>query len=439
MAKPIQIIIGSGGDYDPGVGETDFVIPSLDGAQFFVEKAGMGSMPYASYESLTGGGFRLLGGLTTAVDEVYFVHVVASAVPITGAGDYTNGFNHDQVIASLKDRIGFRQPTGAGAPVLTTAVTTSQSGRYFQDFHALVTVENIKACMELPSASDAQLIIQLAGMRDAAILRALNGVFTAPQVIDQPRMIHRREGTNDVLEPKSGRFVGYQIRVSDTPDAAVQIDSLQLYFNQAATFNVYLFKDGDPVAVWDQEVTAVANTLTDVPLDGKVLNRGLYYLGYFENDLGSVSAYRQQVCDEDFDPCYYDADPITADATGATTFNRDEISESEQPIGLNLEISSFKDYTTAIRRKAAAFDELIGLTLAYSTIENMLYSARSNATERILKDQLIKVGIQMDLNGAAPVTDSPQITGLRQRIDRETRRVKQSFYPAFTSKTGEIC
>lgn len=438
MAKPIQIIIGSGGDYDPGVGETNFVIPSLDGAQFFVEKAGMGSMPYSTYETLTGGGFRLLGGLTTAVDEVYFVHVVASAVPITGAGDFTNGFNYDQVIASLKDRVGFRQPTGSGAPTLTTAVTTSQSGRFFQDFHALATVENIKACMELPGATDAQLIIHLANLRDAAILRTLNGVFTAPQVIDQPRLIYRREGINDVLETKSGRFVGYRIRVSDTPDAAVQIDSLQLYFNGVATFNVYLFKDGDPTAVWEQEVTTVADALTDIALDGKVLNRGLYYLGYFEDDLGIAQAYRQQVC-EDEDGRYFDADPMVAKATGATTFNRNEISETEQPIGLNLEISSFKDYTTAIKRKAAAFDELIGLVLTYNVIENILYSARSNATERFLKDQVMKVGIQLDLTGAAPVTDSPQIMGLRQRIDREMQRVKRSFYPVFTAKTGEIC
>lgn len=437
MGKPIQIIIGSGGDYDPGAGETNFVIPSLDGGQFYVEKAGMGAMPYATYETLAGGGFRLLGGLVTAADEIYFVHVVATATPVTGSGDYTNGFNHTQVIASLKDRIGFRQPSGSGAPTLTTTVTTSNSGRYFQDFHALVTVDNMKACMELTNASDAELITHLSQRRSAAILRALNGVFTAPQVIDQPSLIFCRTGINDVKETKADRFVGYRIRVSDTPDAAVQLDSLQLYFDGEVTFDIHLFKDGNPTPLWSQEVTAEADAITDVPLSGKVLNRGLYYLGYFEDDLGSVSAYRQEGEDEDF--IYFDADPITAKATGGLTFNRNEVSEYEQIIGLNLEISSFKDYTTAIKRKSAAFDELIGLVLAYDTIEQILYSARSNATERFLKDQIVKVGIQMDLTGAAPVTDSPQIMGLRQRIDRETARVKRSFYPQFTSKTGEIC
>jgi hypothetical protein len=67
--------------------------------------------------------------------------------------------------------------------------------------------------------------------------------------------------------------------------------------------------------------------------------------------------------------------------------------------------------------------------MAYQVIEDIVYSVQSDKTERVLKDQLAKVGMQMDLNGAAPISDSPQVIGLRQRIERETKRVKNAFYP----------
>lgn len=393
-------------------------------------------MPYSTYEDLPAGGFRLLGGLETSADEVWFVTIVEPGSS-TASGNYSNGFNVPAVIAALENRIGFRQPTGSGVPTLTSAVTTSTSGRYFQDFHSLVTVENIKATMPQAGASDAQLITYLQDQRKAAILRALNGVFNDAQVIDQPQFVYERYGMNDVLENNAGKFVGIRIEVANTPDAAVQLDSLQLYFDTAVTFDLYLFKDGILAPVWTLEVEADANSLTDVSLTGKVLNRGLYYLGYFQDDLGSAKAYRQQVTGE-LEPSYFCAETMMSGATGATTFNRDEISYPEQPIGLNVEISSFKDYTTAIKRKAAMFDELVGLTMAYSVIEQTIYAVRSNANERTLKDQLDKVGIQLDLNGVAPISDSPRVTGLKQRIERELKRVKQSFYPTSKAKTIEL-
>lgn len=414
MLKPIQIIIGSGGDYDPG----------------------SGIMPYSTYEDLPAGGFRLLGGLETSADDIWFVTIV-EAGSSTASGDYSNGFNVPATIAALENRMGFRQPVGSDVATLTSAVTTSTSGRYFQDFHALVTVENIKSTIPQPGASDAQLITCLQDMRKAAILRALNGVFNDPQVIDQPQIVYQRYGMNDVLETAAGKFCGLRIDVSNIPDAAVQLDSLQLYFNEAATFNIYLFKDGSLAPVWTQEVTTVANALTDVTLTGKVLNRGIYYLGYFQADTGSAKAYRQQVC-EKAEASYFCAEAMQADATGATTFDREQISYLAQPVGLNAEISSFKDYTTAIKRKPSMFDELIGLMLAHTVIEQVVYAVRSNVNERILKDQLDKIGIQLDLNGVAPISDSPRVTGLKQRIDRELQRVKKSFYPTAFCKTVEL-
>ena len=426
MSQTIEIVIGSGSEFDPGAGASAFVIPSLAGAVYHVERGGFGRMPSSTYVDNPLGGFALQGGLATSSGEVWFV-IIGTPGNYDAFNDYTNGFNHSAVVAALKDRIGFRQPLGTGVPTLSSAVTTTRSGRYFQDFHALVTVENIKATMPQVSASDADLITYLGQIRSAAILRSLNGVFTAPQVVDQPMWAFTRDG-EQTLENSTGKFCGYEIYVADSPDAAVQIEAVRLMLDSAATFNLYVFEDGKTAPIWTEEVTTEAGSVTEITVSGLVLNRGTYWIGYFQNDLGGAKAYREEVAGLT-EGILYAAGPMVADATGPTSFERDEISYVSPTYGINVELSSFRDYTHAVKKKAAMFDELIGLNLAYSVLEQVIYAVRSNVNERILKDQLAQVGIQMDLNGAAPISDSPQITGLRQRIDRELRRVKESFYP----------
>lgn len=350
---------------------------------------------------------------------------------------YSNGYDLTVVYAALKDRVGFRQPDGGG-PILSAAVTTTNSGRYFQDFHSLVTVKNIKSTMELATASDAQLITHLDNLRKSAIMRALKGVFTVPEVVDQV-LLFSRYGMNDELIANDGKFIGYEINVADKPDSAVQIDALHLYFDSAVTFNIYLFKDGNPTALMTQPVTTVANKITEVALSSeRIIGRGKYYLGYFQADIGVAKAYREQV-DCWNKACFFSIEPIESDATGATTFDRDEVSYTAQPQGLNAEISSFFDQTSHIKRKAAAFDELIGLTLAYSVIEQVMYAVRLNTEEAVLKDQLAQYGIQLEMQGAAPISDSPKITGLKQRIEREARSVRESFYPRPKSIVIDAC
>lgn len=349
---------------------------------------------------------------------------------------YSNGYDVTVVYTALENRIGFRQPTGSGAPVLTDAIKTSNSGRYFQDFHSLVTVSNIKATMEQVAASDADLITHLQNLRKAAIMRCLNGVFIEPQVIELVKLF-RRYGQNDQPITNEGLFVGYEIDVADTSDAGVQIDTVQLYLDSAVTFNLYLFKDGKLSAEWTQSVTTVANAVTEIVLSDKVIGRGKYYLGYFQADIGDAKAYREQV--ECWNrTCYFRAIPMQAVSTGAITFDREERQYPYEPLGLNVDMSSFRDYTLQIKRKAAIFDELIGLTMAYMVIEQIVYAVRENKDERVLKEQLDKLGIQLDLNGAAPISEGPKVMGLKQRIERETASVQKSFYPKQEAQTVNL-
>lgn len=434
MAKPIEIIIGGAGPYDPAVGTSVVNIPLLAGQEFYIEKTGFGTFPYNLYSSLSSGGWQLNSG-TFGDGERFYVHQTSISFAPTAASSYTNGFDLSRVMAAMFGRVGWSQSPITGLPVVNGTNLQSKGGRFFQDFHSLVTVANVKATMEEPAASDANLNQYLTSLQRACIMRCLNAVFRVPEYLQQI-LLFDRQGQNDTPITNTGQFVGYEINLAPVNNLAIQIDSATLLFDQDVTFNLYLFKDGKKSPVTVMEVSAVANEATVVNFSDLVLNYigastkgGRFYFGYFQDDLGNVKAIREQVYRIEKTLCF-DADPVAMKRnTGEYDFDRNQRSYTVQPYGINLECSVFRDHTDQVIKKAHLFDEVIGLTNAYMVLEQIIYTVRSNKDERILKDQVDKIGLQLDLTGVAPISDSPRIKGLSQRIDAELNRMRQSFFP----------
>jgi len=357
---------------------------------------------------------------------------------------YTNGFDGSRVLTALTGRVGWKQPARSGSPVINTANQTARSSRYFQDFHSIVTVDNVKATMEEPSADSTNLNAYLADLQRAAIMRCLNSVFREPEYLQQV-LLFDRIGQNDLPIENTGQFVGYEINIAPAMDVSVQIDSATLMFDRDVTFNLYLFKDGKKSPVATISVSAVAYEATVVAFADQVLSYigsatkgGRFYFGYFQDDLGSARAIQEQVCASNKTICFC-AQPMTSKKiTGQLDFDRNQRSYTIQPFGINLEISVFKDHTQMVVKKAHLFDEAIGLIVAYMVIENIIYTCRSNGNERVLKDELSKIGIQLDLNGQAPISDSPRIKGLNTRIEEELQRLRKAFCPKFKSQTVNL-
>ena len=184
----------------------------------------------------------------------------------------------------------------------------------------------------------------------------------------------------------------------------------------------------------------LANTQTVVNIDSLVLSYlggankgGIFYLGYDQTALGSVQAIDEQ-CTYNRGRCFGWQYFETANSTSLSEYGL-----VSTTFGLNADISTFKDHTNAIVKKAALFDELIGLQMAAQAVETILYSTRSNKDERILKEGMGAQMAFMDLNGAAPITDSPTTVGLVKRIAREEQRVRDSFRPKSELTTQTVC
>lgn len=438
MSKPIYIKVGGSGSSDPvtgpfypAAGQRDVAIPALKGLDFYIEKAGDGPVLYSNYTALSAGGFRYFENLTNG-DE-YWLHIVGQSYVSTSVGSYTNGFDLQKVLTALFGRIGWVQtPTG---PTLDATNLISRSGRNFNDgsFHQIVSLDNIKGLMDKPNASDAEFNAYLRSMVKGAIMRCLTAVFDEPEYISQGLAYHRHAyAYNDQTIENTGKFVGFQISLPPTDEIAVQIDSVSLLFDSDVTFNLYVFTDVKADPVHTIEVTATANNQVIVDMPDLILNSigaqnhsGTFYFGYFQDDLGSAKAIREQnICFSERN--VYALQSIEA-RTNGSTIDKQNIGYSYVSYGLNPHISAFADHTGKIVKKPGLFDNVVGLQVVAQVAELILFNTRSNRTERILKDDADKVQLALELTGSAPISQSPKTTSLRLRIQEELDRIEESY------------
>lgn len=440
MAKPIYIKVGGAGPYDPVAGATDCDIPILKGMDIYLD-----NVAPSAYSVLSTGGFRVVTPFVLNAEFYVMQSGISYGSESTG---YTNGFCFAQVMAAMFGRVGWKQGTDSKNPVVNSTNLISKSGRYFNDgsYHALVSLQNIKAIMEQENPSDADFNSFIEGLQRAVILRSLNGIFSNPEFIDQSLLYERYGGYTDTPITNAGKFVGVQIKVPPAADLAVQIDSVSLYFTEDVTFNLYLFNDTKAAPVWVGEVEAVANTATVVNLTDIVLGHiggnnlgGIFYLGYFQDHLGSAKAIRESASRFKTNKPY-SVSMIEVAKVGSNDFDRRNIGYNiYQTYGINLHISVFRDHSWQIVKKAGLFDNVIGLQMAAQVIEMTLYTTRSNGTERVLKDSTAQLSAGLDLNGAVPVSDGPQTTGLKKQIAQELNRMKESFYPKAKPQSVSLC
>lgn len=433
MIKPVEIVVGRGQDFDPIAGTTDCPMPLYAGQSFWLEKTGYGTYDYTKYQALSSGGFRLLGAGNVFVDgERFYVHFTGLSYG-TEQTSYTNGYDFNRVINSLFGRVGWRQDDIN----LTTLNELSKSGRYFDEFHSLVSVSNVNEAM--PNG-DNDVNDYLIALQRGVILRALNGVFCAPEYISQKVLFNRAWPTNDQPIVNKGQFVGLMLRPAPKADLGNQVDAVTLYFDSDVTFNMYLYHEAVKLPLVVVQVTAVANTQTVVELSDIILNYinagsigGTFYFGYYQSDLGAAKAYYEQydsiACDS-YGWSFIESNQVPAEYN----FDRRNVRMNNVNYGLNFHISTFRDHTQQIVKKAPLFDNLIGLQMAAQVIEQIIFTPRSNGRERILKEGL-DIAAQLDLNGVAPINDSPYKPGIKGEIAKEYKRVFRSFFPWVPSKT----
>ena len=357
--------------------------------------------------------------------------------------NYSNGFDVELVLPALTGRRGWKQPTIGGLPELEAGNIACTSGRYFEDAHALVTIQNVFDTQENKDIDDQTFNTLLLDKQNSVIMKALNQVFNEPERLQQVLIFDKEDRDNEQLITNTGLVKGFFFKIAKDFGISHQVVSATLYFNEDVNFTLYLFKDGKKTHIWSQDVAAEAYEKNVIDLTGAFLSYagGLtkgnkFFLCYFQEDLGTAKAIKENGC---FNKTLcFEAMPFSAEKVeGETNFNRINFSEGYDTAGLNLEVVSFRDHTQRIIRNANLFDEVVGLEMAANVIEHINFSTRSNATERITGDKVQQVFT--DLNQAFGSTELPFVPGVKARIQKEYKRLKETFFPKPKAQTVNLC
>lgn len=351
----------------------------------------------------------------------------------------SNGFDITKVNAAMQSRLGWIQPTLSGSPVLDVNNLKSLSGRYYNDgsFHAHLTLDKLKKAQEDQSINDASFNNLLRQYDLSASTRCINAVFNRPQMVEHTLIYERISNVRNVVIPNSSNFCGYRIKTAKG-NWAIQINSVSLFFDAAATFNLYIFNDLQKAPIYTFPVITQANTQVIFQMPNVVLNYlsqsnsgGLFYIGYFQDDLVAQNAHG---IDEQLNMWaatkVFGAYPFQSPRlTGQLDFNRINPSVVFRSYGLNLEVTSYHDYTQAIVQNAHLFDNARGLALAIRVLEEIKYSTRTNTIERQSKQAIDANELNYDLNLAFPNDDRPFIAGLKAQLNQELTRISNTFFP----------
>jgi len=301
--------------------------------------------------------------------------------------------------------------------------------------------------MEEVNADDTSVNLYLEFMQKAIIMRTLNGIFNPVEYICQGSLF-RRYDYNDNVIPNQDKFVGVRFKMPPAVDLTMQVDSIDLYFDKTGVFNLLIYRDNfkAPLAILNVFPEAYTQTrvyLTDVLLShlGPDYGGSTLYVGYYQSELEAQGMHALDETDAvfargfPFGYEYFSAAKIPS----PINFERREISSTNLTYGMNMNTSVFRDHTHQIMAKPALFDNVIGLQMAAQIVEASLYNTRSNSTERQLKDQSTQIMAQLDLNGVAAISESPQTVGLKKQIDQELARLKKSFFPDPKARSYSLC
>lgn len=338
-------------------------------------------------------------------------------------------YNNTRVLNSLFTRVGWRQPTQSEYAILAEPNTTTKSGRYFQDVYAPISIQNIKDLQEDADISDADFNEMLVNLQKAAILDMLSAVFNNREVVGTVQTYDREPDLVDSLVENRGKFVGWRIDIAKSADFVTALTQVALYFNADVTFELHCFVDNKQQPIWTKSVTATGNEVTIVDIDDLVLSymdnksrSTTFYIGYFQDELGVVQAYDEEVEVYNYG-CLWQAQTFESAPAGPRFAI--PVDYTAEVYGLNLQFTEYKDFTNQILANPSLFDTAISLQMAIKVMDMILSSTRSNLTERLTKEML--GDIYRELNSTGPTPEKPYAPGIKARYFGEISKLQKSF------------
>ncbi|MGR3177519.1 MAG: hypothetical protein ACUZ8E_05645 [Candidatus Anammoxibacter sp.] len=322
---------------------------------------------------------------------------------------------------NLSGVVGWRQPLETEFAIVDAPNLLSSSGLIFQGFHSLVTIANLKNVVP-ESLSDADFNTFIFDMQKDAIAQVVQSVFQKKKpltkaLLDKLRLYDNANIKDDPIPNVSKRWVGFKIDLNKNNNIKVVIDALGSEFDSITNLTIFLFHSSQKAAIKTFALTTLLSDskfddLADFVLDYLTFIGGTYYIGYKQDDLGSVQALNRtfEISERANIPKHFDIEPIRVeDYTGNELFDIDDIEIASETHGLNFEFTTTIDLTNLISDQRQIFANLIGMQVAAVVLEKIFHSTRTNAIKKETRDLAL-----FELKG----TDENRETGLLFRLEK---------------------
>jgi hypothetical protein len=378
-----------------------------------------------------------VSGVVTAIGAgaaniVYTVGTDSIAAPISVTlNTTTNGLNFNNVYNALKNRVLWQSQSVA-----------SLSGRYFEDFHPLCNTNillHTQGDSTITSTGSAAFTTYLANLQRSVVLEVLNATYNQKPIINKTQLCFQRPDVMLYPQPvaNQGQFVGIKMYIAPGEDIAVRFSSVELFFNGDKTFNLYLYNDMTLPPIFTKSVTTQANQQVIVDLSNDAvfnylsttINKGgIFYFGYYQEDLDDVQAIFYSVYNTLYNGCFIWAfSAPQTEVSGTRNFQRNNIGANNLTYGMNVEASVYVDATNNIVQNQNLFDEVIGLTMAVRVIENIIFNYRANGVQTAINGIAQLKDLYAQLNGLKADEDIPYVMGLKDKLSRAINTCKKGM------------
>lgn len=332
--------------------------------------------------------------------------------------------------------VGWRQPLEADNDIITGDLLTSETDRFFQGAHPLVTISNLRAvAIEAISVDESDFNTWLTNFTQDSLGNMVDRVFQKkkPQVkniLDKKWLYDLRNTKVDTLDNTTDRLVGFEFNPAKNNNIKIVIDQLGSEFDSViGPFDVKLWHSSQksaPIATFELTTTAFDSkfdALSDFIMT--YINDyvgGTYYITYEQNDLGSTLALnrnfennnlRNSIQHLNIRPFYVD------DYTSSELFDvRDQV-YTEDSYGLNFEVTVQPDLTNFLIEKRELFARMFYYQVAIDVILLIKFHAeRNNDIEK-----RIAVLSTLDIEG----TDERPEVGIQGKFDRALEEADFDF------------
>lgn len=356
---------------------------------------------------------------------------------------------------------------------LQNELTQSESGLYFQDFHPLLTFENIISSLpesitelmgeERKIAFSNWLNAKVKAGISRVITRYLNEMLaggTTKNILENKSLFDGTSRIADTVTNKS-RIVGFELVPIRSKGIAFILNRIGLHFTLPGLYKVYLFHSSSnkPLKVltfvkkegnrseWFSLADLVLNYSSDYEPGGS------YYLVYTQDNLPLGSKAIQHKYDWSKGPCrscsrqdflswlawskYLEVHPFYVSSTPEYSENGDlllwdienNIYTYDTNYGINLGITIACDITDFIIEQRSIFTDLIGKQVAIDFLREFAYNPNVRTNRHIINAS--KTEILYELDGDS---SSLKKSGLSYQLELAMKAIKLS-----TAGLDRIC